>query len=296
MNLPNLLIVGAAKSGTTSLHNYLKQHPEIFMSKHKEPHFLINKEIGENRIPKAVKKLNEYSSLFDGSDTFKYKGESSAMYLQFPNITIKNIKKYLEKDIKIIIMLRNPIDRAFSGYQHVKRFNIDEELTFEQALEVCEDRYFKQTSLTPATRYIHIGMYYDFVKKFMHSFSDQIHVIIYDDFIADTQNELSKVFSFLKVNKIEINITEKYMVGGWKWKNSFFKNTFMKKNLLKKIIKKIAPFEFLRIFLNDLFKYLFTTPDDKMDISIRKKLQNIYKNDVINLSKLLNRDLNFWIK
>tara|TARA_B100001057_G_scaffold143023_1_gene142718 strand:+ start:8540 stop:9430 length:891 start_codon:yes stop_codon:yes gene_type:complete len=296
MNLPNLLIVGAAKSGTTSLHNYLKQHPEIFMSNHKEPHFLINKEIGENRIPKAVKKLDEYSNLFDGSDTFKYRGESSAMYLQFPNITIKNIKKYLEKDIKIIIMLRNPIDRAFSGYQHVKRFNIDEELTFEQALEVCEDRYFKQTSLTPATRYIHIGMYYDFVKKFMHSFSDQIHVIIYDDFIADTQNELSKVFSFLEVKKIEININEKYMVGGWKWKNSFFKNTFMKKSFLKKIIKTIAPFEFLRIFLNDLFKYLFTEPDDKMDIAVRKKLQNIYKNDVINLSKLLNKDLNFWIK
>ena len=296
MNLPNLLIVGAAKSGTTSLHNYLKQHPEIFMSNHKEPHFLINKEIGENRIPKAVKKLDEYSNLFDGSDTFKYRGESSAMYLQFPNITIKNIKKYLEKDIKIIIMLRNPIDRAFSGYQHVKRFNIDEELTFEQALEVCEDRYFKQTSLTPATRYIHIGMYYDFVKKFMHSFSDQIHVIIYDDFIADTQNELSKVFSFLEVKKIEININEKYMVGGWKWKNSFFKNTFMKNSFLKKIIKTIAPFEFLRIFLNDLFKYLFTEPDDKMDIAVRKKLQNIYKNDVINLSKLLNKDLNFWIK
>ena len=296
MNLPNLLIVGAAKSGTTSLHNYLKQHPEIFMSNHKEPHFLINKEIGENRIPKAVKKLNEYSSLFDGSDTFKYRGESSAMYLQFPNIAIKNIKKYLEKDIKIIIMLRNPIDRAFSGYQHVKRFNVDEELTFAQALDVCEERYFKQTSLTPATRYIHIGMYYDFVKKFMHSFSDQIHVIIYDDFIADTQNELSKVFSFLKVKKIEININEKYMVGGWKWKNSFFKNIFMKKSFLKKIIKKIAPLEFLRIFLNDLFKYLFTEPDDKMDIAVRKKLQNIYKNDVINLSKLLNKDLNFWIK
>tara|TARA_B100000609_G_scaffold67966_1_gene53821 strand:+ start:153 stop:1043 length:891 start_codon:yes stop_codon:yes gene_type:complete len=296
MNLPNLLIVGAAKSGTTSLHNYLKQHPEIFMSNHKEPHFLINKEIGENRIPKGVKKLNEYISLFDGSDTFKYRGESSAMYLQFPNIVIKNIKKYLEKNIKIIIMLRNPIDRAFSGYQHVKRFNVDEELTFAQALDVCEDRYFKQTSLTPATRYIHIGMYYDFVKKFMHSFSGQVHVIIYDDFITDTQNELSKVFSFLKVKKIDVNITEKYMVGGWKWKNRFFKNTFMKKSFLKKIIKIIAPFEFLRIFLNNLFKYLFTMPDDKMDISVRKKLQNIYKNDVINLSKLLNRDLNFWIK
>jgi len=57
MILPNLLIVGAAKSGTTSLHNYLSQHPDVFMSKHKEPHFLINNEIGLSRIPKGINKI-----------------------------------------------------------------------------------------------------------------------------------------------------------------------------------------------------------------------------------------------
>ena len=54
MSLPNLLIVGAAKSGTTSLHNYLNQHPDIFMSNLKEPHFLINTDIGVSRIPKGI--------------------------------------------------------------------------------------------------------------------------------------------------------------------------------------------------------------------------------------------------
>ena len=135
MNKPNLLIVGAAKSGTTSLHHYLDQHDEVFMSKHKEPHFLINNEEGVNKIPNGINKYRDYIRLFDNSKNYKYRGESSVMYLQFPEITIKNIIKYLDDDIKIIIMLRNPIDRAFSGYQHVKRYNKMENYTFKEAIE-----------------------------------------------------------------------------------------------------------------------------------------------------------------
>ena len=66
MILPNLLIVGAAKSGTTSLHNYLDQHPDIFMSKHKEPHFLINNEIGNSRIPNGISDINRAYETKDG--------------------------------------------------------------------------------------------------------------------------------------------------------------------------------------------------------------------------------------
>ena len=64
MALPNLLIVGAAKSGTTSLHNYLNQHPEVFMCNPKEPHFLINKEIGTERILVGIDDFQEYEKLF----------------------------------------------------------------------------------------------------------------------------------------------------------------------------------------------------------------------------------------
>ena len=91
MNKPNLIIVGAAKSGTTSLHHYLDQHDEIFMSKHKEPHFLINKEVGVNEIPNGINNYKDYLRLFENTKSYKYRGESSVMYLQFPELTIKNI-------------------------------------------------------------------------------------------------------------------------------------------------------------------------------------------------------------
>lgn len=289
MNLPNLLIVGAAKSGTTSLHNYLKQHPDIFMSNHKEPHFLINNEIGINRIPKGINNLQDYSNLFSNGASHKYRGESSAMYLQFPEIAIKNIDRYLDEDVKIIIMLRNPIERAFSGYQHVKRYNLDEDLDFEDALEISEQRYFTNNNITPASRYIHIGMYNEFVRKFKTKFKTNVHIIIYKDFINNTNQELSRLFSFLGIKDIQIDFNKQYMVGGWKWKNDLFRKIFMKRHFLKKFI----PFKRL---IRVAFKLIATDSVEKIDDTVREKLIGIYKDDIKNLSTFLNIDLNFWTK
>ena len=88
---PNLFIVGAAKSGTTSLHNYLNQHPDIFMCTPKEPHYLINNEIGHSRILNGVTSRNEYYNLFFDGQNSKFRGESSVMYLMYPEIVIPKI-------------------------------------------------------------------------------------------------------------------------------------------------------------------------------------------------------------
>ena len=296
MILPNLLIVGAAKSGTTSLHNYLKQHSDIFMSDHKEPHFFINNEIGTNRIPNGISKYDDYIALFKNSESYKYRGESSTMYLQFPDISIKNINKYLNDDVKIIIMLRNPIERAFSGYQHVKRYNVMENLDFEDAIKQCENRYFINTNFTPASRYINIGLYYNMVKKFQANFGENMHIVIYDDFIADTQNELSKIFSFLNISDFVINTNEKYMVGGWQWKNSFLKKLFLKKNLLNKFIRFILPFQYFKKILRNRLVQVFSTPVVKMKDTTKSSLQNLYKEDLKKLSTIIDRDLKIWLK
>jgi len=274
MITPNLLIVGAAKSGTTSLHNYLKQHPDIFMSDHKEPHFFINNEIGTNRIPKGISKFDDYIALFKNSESYKYRGESSAMYLQFPDISIKNINKYLNDNVKIIIMLRNPIERAFSGYQHVKRYNVMETLDFEEAIKECENRYFINTNFTPASRYINI----------------------YDDFIADTKNELFKIFSFLNISECVINTNEKYMVGGWQWKSSFLKKLFLKKNFLRKTIGFILPFQSFKKILRNILVKIFSVPVVKMKDTTKRTLRNLYKEDIKKLSNIIDRDLKIWLK
>ena len=293
MALPNLLIVGAAKSGTTSLHNYLNQHPDIFMCSPKEPHFLINKEIGEQRIHKGIIDLKDYESLFSEKAHLRYRGESSVMYLSFPEIAIKNIKHYLDDDIKIIIMLRNPVERAYSGYQHVKRYNMMENLSFEDALEIGEERYNNIKNLTPASRYLELGNYYNQVKLFKESFCN-IHVVIYDDYKTDFNEELNKIFDYLKVVRVTINVEQRHMVGGWEWKSVEMKKIMMQQNLLKVFLKFIIPIKSLRQYIRVKFQKSNTKTIEVINPETDKWLKEYYKQDIAKLSELLNRDLNVW--
>ena len=294
MALPNLLIVGAAKSGTTSLHNYLNQHPDVFMCSPKEPHFLINKEIGEQRISKGVLNLEDYKSLFEGKSGKRYRGESSVMYLSFPEITIKNIKKYLSEDVKIIIMLRNPVERAYSGYQHVKRYNIMESLSFEDALEQSEHRYHNTSNMTPASRYLELGLYYKQVKVLSEAFKN-IHLIIYDDYKHHFDKEMNKVFHFLGVDPVKINTEGEHMVGGWEWKSEWMKSLMMKKNPLKTALKFLLPFKSLRKGIRVNLQKGNIKKVKKINPETKRWLKGYYKSDVEQLSLLLERDLNYWI-
>lgn len=295
MSLPNLLIVGAAKSGTTSLHEYLKQHPDIFMSKHKEPHFLINNEIGEKRIHKGVLEMEDYLKLFSSAKNFMYRGESSVMYLLFPEITISNIKKYLGDNIKIIIMLRNPIDRAFSGYLHNIRYNTNEDLPFEEAIHIAENRYKQIKHMTPATRYLELGLYYRKVKKFKESFQD-VHIILYDDYMRDIDSCLKKIFDFLNVKRVKLDTSKRHMVGGWEWKNYFMRRILIPKNYFKSVVKFFFPKQALRTKIKNILIQLSTKKQSELNLKTRKFLIDFYTKDIEDLSSYLKIDLRYWLK
>jgi len=295
INLPNLLIVGAAKCGTTSLHNYLKQHPDIFMSEHKEPHFLINSEIGKDRIHKAVNDLEDYENLFKTDIIYKYKGESSVMYLAFPEFSINNIKKYLDSDVKIIIMLRNPIERAFAGYLHNLRYNPSENLSFEEAFEKSELRYHQEMNITPDTRYLHVGNYHSQVESFMSVFNDNVLVIMYEDYVKDIDLCLSNVFDFLAIDKISIDTSKRHMVGGWVFKSKFLRNLLIPQNNFKSLVKTILPNKRLRKSFKKKLMNISTVENPSISKEMHLKLIEYYRKDIGSLSKLLKIDLKYWI-
>ena len=295
IDLPNLLIVGAAKSATTSLHNYLKQHPEIFMTEHKEPHFLINSQIGESRIHNAVITLDEYKKMFETENTHMYKGEASVMYLAFPDFSIKSIQKYLTKDVKIIIMLRNPIDRAFSGYLHNLRYNPAEYLSFEEAIESSEYRYHQHMDMTPDTRYLYIGEYYSQVKAFMNAFKENVHIVFYDDYVRDIDLCLDNIFDFLELEKIKVNTSTRYMQGGWVFKYKFMKNILIPENYIKSLFKSILPSRNVRHWVKKIIINMSVVKPPELSIVMRNKLRDHYRQDILNLGRLLNRDLSNWI-
>ena len=293
---PNLFIVGAAKSGTTSLHNYLNQHPDIFMCSPKEPHYLINNEIGQSRILNGVTSRNEYYNLFFDGQNSKFRGESSVMYLMYPEIVIPKINNKFGKDSKVIIMLRNPIERAYSGYQHVRRFNsIENSLDFKSAWKISEQRYFSNENITPASRYQELGLYYKQVKLYLEKL-ENVHIIIYDDYLSDINKEIEKVIDFLGLKHIKVDTNRSYMVGGWQWKNQYIKRYLFGRNSFKQVIRYLLPIKSVRKFLVRLFIKLNKEKVTDISADDNQMLKRFYKSDVLKLSKLLNRDLKFWIE
>ena len=293
-DLPNLLIVGAAKSGTTSLHNYLNQHSDVFMCSPKEPHYLINNEIGSNRIKVGVTCFDKYKKLFSKGRSLKYRGESSVMYLMFPDIVIPKIKELLGDDTKIIIMLRNPIERAFSGFHHNKRYDVDENLEFDSAWDTCEERYISNLSISPATRYKELGLYYKQVSTFQSSFKN-VHVIIYDDYKKDIKSSIKKVFEFLNLENTEIDTTSKHMVGGWEWKYGWLKHILIKKNKFRSFWKKIIFIKSFRKLIRLVVHNRLTNSTPVLSNKMKKELVNFYKHDINKTSVLLNKNLSNWL-
>ena len=298
IKLPNFLIVGAAKSGTSSLHNYLNQHPDIFLpsfdengKKVKEPRFLV-KEIVEQRIHNGVWNYEDYKSLFSAVDNEIAIGEATVLYLYYYNNAIKNIIHYLNKDVKIIIMLRNPTERAYSAYQHVSK-GVREHKSFEDALSIEEIRMQEDKTITPMIMYKGMGMYYKMVKAYIETFTN-VHIILYDDFRDNTKIEMKKVYKFLGVeNDNNVNLDVKHNIGGRKWRISFLKHLFIGDNFVKSFIKSILPKEIRRPIYKILSNFLKNNTE-KMSEETRLYLNNYFKDDIFELSKLINKDLEHW--
>ena len=139
MTMPNFLIIGANKAGTTSIYSYLKQHPQIYMSPVKEPMFftLEGKNIDRTEVSRqitlktAVNDIEDYQALFQGVSNEKAIGEASTAYLHCPWCA-ERIKQYIP-DVKLIAILRDPIERAYSNYLMYVRWGL-ETLDFPEAV------------------------------------------------------------------------------------------------------------------------------------------------------------------
>lgn len=176
--LPNFLIIGAQKSGTSAIYHCLRKHPDIFLPDKKEIHFFSDDY-------KYKKGLSYYESFFSGYKGEKAIGEATPRYLYEEKVP-ERIAKNLQ-DVKLIVCLRNPIHRAFSAYwMNYKRGT--EVLEFESAL--------KQNPI-----YIEFGFYYRGLMRYLDFFSEErILVLIYEDLTNNPEKFYKMIFKFLNVN------------------------------------------------------------------------------------------------
>ncbi|MFQ5604279.1 MAG: sulfotransferase [bacterium] len=180
--LPNLFIIGAMKSGTSSLHNYLALHPEICMSTIKEPDFFMEEGTWH-------KGLEWYKSIFPG--TAKILGESSTSYSKYP--TYQGVPEKMAQhapDAKLIYILRDPIRRIVSQYMHMVVHH-GEKRAFEEAV-----------TANGQNEYLINSRYYLQLERYLNCFSrDQMMVVEFEDFSRNTKSVMRQIFAFLGVDE-----------------------------------------------------------------------------------------------
>lgn len=293
MVMPNFLIIGAQKAGTTSLYSYVKQHPQIYMSPVKEPHFFDLESEGHSfngpfrERPDMITDLKSYQSLFQGVTNEIAIGEASSWYFHSPK-AVERIQYYIP-DAKLIAILRDPVERAFSNFRHCHRRQIEPLTDFSQALHAEENRKLK--SWGHPWYYKYKGLYYLHLKRYFDAFErHQIRVYLTEDLGTNPIGVLQDIFQFLNVDK-------KYVPDVSKRKNTSDR-TPQKLNPIELLVKQFTQSSGTRIDYSQLQNkpYLIESKPAVSPNLRQELIEQVYQEDILKLQDLIQRDLSHWLK
>lgn len=297
MTMPNFVIIGAAKAGTTSLHRYLKQHPDIFMSQPKELRFFpfegqkpdFRGPDDDITLATITTDLKDYQSHFEAGANYSARGEASPVYLSHPR-SAERIHHHIP-GAKIIAILRHPADRAFSQFLSRKR-DQQEPLNFSDALAAEEQR--AQLGWSHLWHYLRRGFYAAQLKPYFDLFSrEQLKICLYEDYARDPVGLMQDLFRFLNVNDAfvpDTSVRHNDSTHPRLWRlNAFLTEPRKTKNF----IKQMVPGELSRI--GDRLRRV-NLHKPVLSEAMRRHLTAIYREDILELQGMLKRDLSHWLK
>lgn len=294
VNMPDFIIPGAGKSGTTTLHRLLRTHPSIFLPKKKELQFfhLVST---DNAYLKRISKgkpqtLEGYCELFSEAREGQLCGDITPAYLHYPISTISNIKRFHPgaDKLKIIVILRNPLQKIMSQYRHQLRLG-NEKNSINDAL--CHESRLNQDTDAPGLFYTSSSLYYNQVKAYMDNFKDVL-VCLFDDLDSDSKALFVDICNFLGIempSDWQSDLEEKHNV------TRKTDGLSLKEKLIKKIINRpdykagsgITPSAWL-------IRNYSLIDTNALDKSSRNYLHDLFIPEIHALEKLIGRDLSAW--
>lgn len=300
---PNFVIIGAAKSGTTSLYRYLSQHPRIYMSPRKHTRFFAYETENpafrgpgpvDPPTPYAVADIESYHALFDGVTDETAVGEASHSYL-YQAQAAERIKDY-EPGIKLIAILRNPAERAFSHHRQLVRNGRERIASFTEALEAEDARV--RDDWWPDFHYSGIGLYHQQLQRYFEQFGqDQIKVYLYEDLSRDPASMLRDVFRFLEVDDSFMpEASIRYNASG-----------LPKNRAVHTILQKLRRVEpaASRVFSERQMRFLLrigsglhnrNLTSQRLSPELRAEVTEAhFREDILKLQSLIRRDLSAWL-
>lgn len=296
----DFVIAGKPKCGTTALAHFLGDHPEICISKPKEPNFFATDHIKESDDYHGKKKhfpirtLKDYQRCFSHCQPEQIRGEASPRYLNSKE-SAKNIHEH-NPEAKIIIMIRNPVDFMYSEHKQLVNACIEDEEDFQKAIELeperKEGRKIPKGARYPSHfLYTQRAKFYKEIKRYIDIFPrENIFIMTNEEFNKDNETKFTEVLEFLGVST-SFSPDFKQVNSSRVPRNKFLNKIFSSAIIRKLIFKTFGPGIFSTISnirRAVLFKKQQRTP---LDPNFRNNLERLVIPDVKKLGKLLNRDL-----
>ena len=292
LSLPNFLVVGANRAGTTALYRCLSQHPDIYMSPMKEPSFFAL--YGQKSDPSSwdngffddvmVHSLVAYRALFAGASGYKAIGEASTAYLTNAAAPAR-INDHLPA-VRVLAILRNPVDRAFSNYVQYRALRLERSRSFRAALGQHPE--WNEGLGRFGRRYIVLGYYARAVRRYYETFGrDRVRIYLYEDWAARPTEILADIFRFLEVD------------------GSFVPDVSQRHNESPVPLSRALALRLDRRWplggsLDPPAVARWLRHWNRRPIRLRRAdrrmLVEVYRDDVLELQQLLDRDLSAWLR
>lgn len=293
--VPNFVVIGAPKSGTTSLYYYLTQHPDIYLPERKELHYFSYDQLRENAngpgdgeiLSSLCGSRDDYLRHFEGVSGEMAIGDISPSYLYYG--AHAKIRDELGA-AKIIVLLRNPIEKAYSQFMHMVR-DQREDLLFYDALMAESSR--REKGWSDIWRYAESSLYAERLQAFIDFFGrDHVHIVVFDDFENSTDLSVRGILRFLEIDDtVFIDTSGRYNRTGAS-KSNLLAKFLNRSSPLKSFVKVVTPDRW-RIALRLKIVDLNTAEKNAIDGRSRAYLQNYFSADILALESMLGRKLNW---
>jgi hypothetical protein len=288
MALPNFLVLGAQKAGTTSLHNYLAQHPEIFMSREKEPHYFSLGDTAGPPPPRdafVAESLSEYERLFDRVRGEVAVGESSTTYLDSARAAGRIAERL--PGVKLLAILRDPAGRAHSQYVFNRKRMLEDAPTFARALSLESQRL--AAGLGARYAYRAKGFYAAQLDVYLRFFDrSQLRVYLYEDLAEAPTTLFRDIFGFLGVDEGFVPDTRlRYNVSGVP-RNAAAATLLRLVGPVRPWLEAWTP----AALMSRVGRPLIVS--QREDPVLRRQLVEDYREDILRLEAMIGRDLAAW--
>ena len=294
---PSFLLIGVTKGGTTSLNNYLQQHPEICMAEPKEPGYLSAE---YHDFLNIVSTRKDYNARFNKSSGNKILGDASPFYLHSPSVPREAAK--INPKMKFVVVLRQPVERAYSHHNHLVNLghlpNVPFVEYFNMVMGECSGRIPEPLQSFEFAVGKNAPIYHSFYAAALRMFFDvfpreRFLIRVYEEYQSRFEVLVREIHSFLEVStETEMNIGTNHNVTSMPRSRLLF-NTLRSNNSYKKALKFLLPNSLTR-YAGNLIDKINRRPPPKLDLSLINKFTRYFHDDILETEELIDMDLSIW--